>query len=231
MRISLCVPALNEEKYIHHVLDSVRRQTRSPDEIVVVVGGSDASAELSRAAGALVVQQQSRGVSGARLEAFAAASGDLLASTDADTCLADDWLARVEENLSRPGVVACYGPVHLLDGQLVGERFDRLAFSFFMRLNQLAGKPHLNGMNFACRRDAYEAVGGFRPELVTAEDVDLGLRLKEVGKVIWDPRMIVHTSARRLRGMGPLQFLRHHAGNYLRIHVTGRSSDRFEAYR
>ncbi len=231
MRISLCVPAMDEEQYIHHVFDSVARQTRAPDEIVVVDGGSDATADICRAAGAIVVRQQSRGVSGARREGFAAATGDLLASTDADTHLTDRWIERVAENLSRPGVVACYGPVHLMDGRLVSPAVDRAGFSLFMRLNHLVGKPHLNGMNFACRRDAYEAVGGFRPELVTAEDVDLGLRLRPVGEVVWDPQMIVLTSARRLQGMGTLKFLRHHAGNYMRMYATGESSDNFEPYR
>ena len=230
-RITLCFPALNEEKYVHHVLDSLARQTRPADEVIVVAAGTDRTAEICAAAGARVVRQVGTGVSGARLEGFAVATGDHIASTDADTHLTPRWLERVEANLERPGVVACYGPVHLLDGRVVHHRIDRAGLHLFMRLNHAVGKPHLMGMNFACRRDAYEAVGGFRPELVTAEDVDLGLRLREVGEIVWDPHMLVLTSARRLRGMGPFDFFRHHAMNYVKMYATGRSSDNFEPYR
>lgn len=231
MKISVCVPALNEEKYIHHVLSSVERQTRPPDELVVVCAGTDRTEELCQQAGARTVRQVGRGVSGGRKEGFAAATGDLIGSTDADTHLDRQWTAAVEYNLTQPDVVACYGPVYLFDGSLVSEAFDRRAFRLFMRLNHLAGKPHLVGMNFACRRDAYEAVGGFNEELVTAEDVDLGLRLREVGRIVWDPEMVVYTSARRLNGMGPMGFLRHHTLNYVRLHATGRSSDNFTPFR
>jgi peptidoglycan-N-acetylglucosamine deacetylase len=231
LRITLCFPALNEEKYVHHVLDSVAQQTRPPDEVIVVAAGTDRTVEICAAAGVRVVHQVSKGVSGARLEGFAVATGDLIASTDADTRLVPDWLERVEANLSRPGVVACYGPVELLDGHLVHRNIDRAGLHLFMRLNHAAGRPHLMGMNFACRRDAYEAIGGFRAELVTAEDVDLGLRLREVGQIVWDTRMLVLTSARRLRGMGTVQFLRHHTVNYMKMYATGQSSDNFEPYR
>jgi glycosyltransferase involved in cell wall biosynthesis len=230
-RITLCFPALNEEKYVHHVLDSLARQTRPADEVIVVAAGTDHTAEICAQAGARVIRQISKGVSGARLEGFAAATGDYIASTDADTRLTPNWLERVEADLEPADVVACYGPVQLLDGRVIHHRIDRAGMHLFMRLNHAIGKPHLAGMNFACRRDAYEAIGGFRPELVTAEDVDLGLRLREVGRVVWDPHMLVYTSARRLRGMGTLGFFRHHATNYVRMYATGQSSDNFEPYR
>src|SRR6186713_688494 len=98
MRIAVCVPALNEEKYIHHVLTSVERQTRPPDELVVVAAGTDRTESMCRHWGARVFRQRSRGVAGARKESFAHARAELLGCTDADTHLDRRWAERVEAN-------------------------------------------------------------------------------------------------------------------------------------
>ena len=66
---------------------------------------------------------------------------------------------------------------------------------------------------------------------LTPEMVATLRRLRQVGRVVWDPHMLVLTSARRLRGMGTLAFFRHHATNYVRMYATGQSSDNFEPYR
>ncbi|MEO5988968.1 MAG: glycosyl transferase family 2, partial [Candidatus Eisenbacteria bacterium] len=51
-----------------------------------------------------------------------------------------------------------------------------------------------------CTRDAYDAVGGFRPEPLF-EDVDMATRLARVGRLI-RLRQAVTTSARRFKGNG-----------------------------
>jgi hypothetical protein len=54
-----------------------------------------------------------------------------------------------------------------------------------------------------CRRDAYEAAGGFRP-LPICDDLDLVRRLRGAGRFVIRPEVTV-TSARRYRARGPLR--------------------------
>ncbi len=87
-------------------LESLGRQHRPPDEIVVVDNGSsDQSAEVARAAGARVVPQPVRGIPSAASTGYDAATGDIIARIDADTICPPAWLARIERRFARePGL-------------------------------------------------------------------------------------------------------------------------------
>lgn len=105
-RLSVVIPAFREEGRIAATVATVRSALRdvSPLEIVVVDDGSgDQTAEEARAAGAdaVLAQQQNRGKGAAVRAGMLAASGRVVAFTDADLSYAPDQLAtllaRVEE--------------------------------------------------------------------------------------------------------------------------------------
>ncbi|MCG7284888.1 glycosyltransferase family 2 protein [Cellulomonas sp. ACRRI] len=112
LRISVVVPARDEEDRLPRCLASLAAQTRLPDEVVVVDNAStDATARLAAAAGARVVHEAERGIWPAAAAGYDAATGDVIARVDADTVLPPDWLARVEALLTDdPGCAAVTGP-------------------------------------------------------------------------------------------------------------------------
>ncbi|MBI4516678.1 MAG: glycosyltransferase family 2 protein [Deltaproteobacteria bacterium] len=88
-RVTVVIPAYNEEVAVRDVIAEVREHLRQHDleaEIVVVDdGSSDATAGSARAAGARVIQHRSnRGYGAALKTGIAAASNDLIAIIDAD---------------------------------------------------------------------------------------------------------------------------------------------------
>lgn len=95
----------------------------------------------------------------------------------------------------------------------------------------MMGKPNLSGQNSAVRKSAYIQVGGFNEKLTTAEDVDLGLRIKKIGKVKYRQGVKAYTSARRLLSYGIRRFLAHHIKNYFGIIFKGKAQDDFEPIR
>ncbi|WP_425146461.1 glycosyltransferase [Deinococcus sp.] len=227
MRLTVVVPARNEEQSLPALLAALHAQTRPADEIIVVDNGSrDRSAQVAAQGGARVLSCPTPGVAYARQMGLAAALGDWIASTDADSLPAPDWLARIEQGVqARPGTVALYGPMQFLPlaGRVgpLGARLSGIGYRAFLGVMAALGQPNCAGANMACSRAAALLAGGYPPTLAR-EDVLLGLALQRLGAVRYLPDMWVHTSARRLnRGWGP--FLWTHIRN-----LAGRTSGYFD---
>jgi len=194
--ISVIVPAYNCETTIRACIESLLTQSRAPDEIVVVDDGSrDGTADaVSKYPAKLVRLARNAGPGVARNEGAKIASGDILAFTDSDCVAPSDWLARIERELQDEGIVAVTGGYAgtLVDG------FLPLLQHLVLRERQASLPDEIASTitsNFACRRRAFEAVGGFplycrrrdsqRP-VWGNEDEELGFRLTRAGgRIRW----------------------------------------------
>ena len=190
LRISVVIPALDEERSIAAAIQSVREDAA---EVVVVDGGSrDATTTVAAAAGARVLLQP--GGRGIQLDHGARhATGDWLLFLHADTRLEAGW-ARAMAGL---------------DARVVGGAFrfavdsPRAAFRLIeagVRLRcALLRLPYGDQALFA-RRAAYTACGGF-PPYPLMEDVAFVRRLRDVGPLAFlSPRAF--TSGRRWERRG-----------------------------
>ncbi len=223
MKISVVIPALNEEKYIERTLKVISEQ--SPYEIIVVDNGStDKTAEIASKY-AKVVREHRRGVALARDYGWRVAKGDVIAFTDADTVVAENWIEEIEDSLNS-NAVAVYGPVYLFDGNFLENFLAKYGFTLFLLINHYIIAPHFSGQNFAVKRRALEKIGGFNTELKTAEDVDLSRRLhkKYRGRIVFNKNLRVFTSARRLRA-GYVRFFVHHIKNYFKMLLFKRAEE------
>jgi len=208
VRVSIIVPTFHEEAGMEGFLGQFDRQTmpRSDFEIIVVDGGSeDRTREVAARYADRVILQTSEGVGGARNDGVAAAQADVVATTDADCLLPEAWLERIARHFEDPGVVAVVGP----DGPLEAGWKARLVFFLvrgIVRLAAMAGVYTTGGGNSAFRKEAFLAIGGYRP-LPHSDDVDLGLRIRARGRVVYDPALFVRFSVRRLEKHGYLRTL------------------------
>ncbi|MBB6099786.1 glycosyltransferase involved in cell wall biosynthesis [Deinobacterium chartae] len=204
MRISVVIPAFNEEAYLPRTLEALRRQRRPADEVIVVDNGSsDQTAALARAWGARVVRCDTPGVAYARQAGLEAARFEWVASTDADSEPAEDWLEQLEAHAQ--GMVALYGPLQLTGVPYPTVWLASVVYGLFLAVCRAAGRPNLAGANMAFRRDAALAAGGY-PPVEAREDVLLGYRLQKAGPVRFVPTARVRTSGRKLAS-GALPFL------------------------
>src|SRR6267143_4386231 len=104
MRISIVVPAFNEERLFADSLRSVRCAMEAfaergwPAELIVCDNNSDdRTAEIARAAGAKVVFEPVNQISRARNRGAAAATGDWLVFVDADSFPSRELFAEVAQ--------------------------------------------------------------------------------------------------------------------------------------
>lgn len=203
-RISVVIPAYNEETMIGACLRAVLSQSRAADEVIVVDNNSsDRTAEilLEFAADVVVLHEQRQGVQHARNRGMNAATGDIIVRIDADTRLPAGHLAEVEATFADPSVHAATGPVHYYDVVMprVVARGDALVRGIWTVPN--GRLDWIFGANMAIRRPAWQAVAAtLCADERFHEDLDLGLHLRESGfSVIYARRLVAGTSSRRVR--------------------------------
>lgn len=194
--ISVIVPALNEEKDLGACLRRLSCQCVKEDyEIIVVDGGSkDCTVSLAKKHAELVIPQKSRGIGGARRDGAAAARGDKLAFTDADTLVSPEWLSEISSNLI--GWDACTGPVIYPQSNIRSEIIE--SWRILYRLLSVSNFHYIIGSNMAIRANDYWRAGG-HSEISLLDDYDLSLKLFRVGATVrYDPVQTVYTSSRRV---------------------------------
>ena len=225
MRVTVVIPAYNEEELLPACLDSLARQDyEGAIEVVVVDNGStDATASIARSRGVRVVAETERGYSRALATGFAVATGDVIASTDADTVVPEGWISRlVAEYRSRPEVVAVGGEIVFCDPNLKARLFTRGLLPLLNRADRRCPEgPHLWGANFSVLKCAFEAAGGWNLDFNLQVDTELSERLRGYGRVVLLEDLPVFTSSRRWnRMLGRSLFL--YATNFLSLELRGR---------
>jgi len=205
--ISVVIPTYNEEKNIEACLEAINAQTlpRSEFEVIIVDWHSkDRTAEIAQKLGAKVIQQTSKGVGGARNDGFAVAKGDILVTTDAD-CIPDPrWLESVKRNF-QSGIVGAFGPQVPVEDDLRA----KIVFKFMdwsACLCSVLNIIYMGGPNSSFRKDAFNKISGYSA-LPSFDDVEIGFRLKRLGKIAYDPGMVVKASARRFNKYGYMRTL------------------------
>ncbi|TFU17674.1 glycosyltransferase family 2 protein [Thermus tengchongensis] len=212
MRISVVIPAHNEEAYLPQCLEAVLAQSLPPFEVIVVDNAStDRTREVAEAFGVRVVYCAKKGVAHARQAGLLAARGEWVAMTDADSLPTPTWLQALAERA--PGAVALYGPLRFYGVSAWEAALSEWGYRAFLRLMALLGRPNLAGANMMVLKEAALRAGGF-PEVEAREDVLLGWKLRDLGLVRYVPEALVLTSARRLKG-GWGRFLLRQARNLL----------------
>jgi peptidoglycan-N-acetylglucosamine deacetylase len=198
MKISVVIPAYNEEKYLPKTVTSLLNLKRKPDEVVVVDGGStDKTSEVAQKAGAKVIIVKHRGIGYARQQGLKVAVGDIVAFTDADTVVPPDWLEKIEKTLSQKGVVGVFGTFRVPDGWWLYRGYINFIQPALNQIYYWFGVPMAPGQNIAFLRQTAFDVGGFPEDFKIAEDIEMAKRLMQKGKVVFRQDLIVLSSGRR----------------------------------
>jgi hypothetical protein len=199
-QVSVIIPTYNRGALIGQAIDSLLGQTRVPDEIIVIDGGStdrtpEVLARYDRPVQA-ILQPTNQGRSAARNMGLQTARGELIAFLDSD-----DWLPpesierRVHYFETHPDVGLVYADAHLVGPE--GEDFE--LFSEYYPVSHPSGMvlPELAQRNFVVLPSVMVrrvCLGGaiFNEELDHSEDYDLWLRLAVHCSFAYIPEPLVY---------------------------------------
>ncbi|MES2315054.1 MAG: glycosyltransferase family A protein [Patescibacteria group bacterium] len=207
-KISLCIPAYNEEKAIAECLSYVTRNAGGKfHEILVINNAStDQTAEVAASIpGVRVVDEPKKGLVMARQRAYIEATGDILAFIDADTRMPSGWYEKIVSGFaSDPKVVCVSGPYRYYDCPVWHQWATTLSWTLFAYpIYKLITGYLVVGGNFAISKKALDLMGGFDTTIAFySEDTDIARRVAKVGKVRFMLDLKMPSSGRRFVGQG-----------------------------
>lgn len=207
MAISIVIATFNRAALLRITLDHLRCQAYERDDEVIVVDNAstdDTAQVIARAQEDFPVRflgllERTSGKTPALITGITAASGDVLALTDDDVVVADDWLTSIRGTFRDAPVDLIGGRVepvwerpaprwlHVEDGERYSMLASPLALLHYGPAQPL-GQRTAVGANLAIRREVLNALGGFDPHLgrragtlLCGEDHDLCLRATSAG--------------------------------------------------
>ena len=214
MKISIIVPAYNEEKLIAETLQRIitamaafLERGWSSELIVCDNNSTDQTAELALAGGAQLVFEPINQIGRARNRGAASAKGDWLLFIDADSHpsaeLFRDMIAAIERGNCLAG-----GSTIRLDGPGRLARWSTKLWNLISRSTRA-----LAGSFIFCNAEAFRQIGGFNQELFASEELDLTRRLKKLARPSGKRIVILHnhplaTSARKFHLYSGWEYLR-----------------------
>jgi len=219
-KITLAIPAYNEENYIGTCLDyAIKNSDGGFFEILVIDNAStDKTAEVAgKFPGVRVVREEKKGLTRARQRAFEEMRGDVLAFVDSDTRMPKGWCATVRSEFSKdPKLAALSGPYIYYDITKFQQFLVRLYWIFLGVPVYFVLHYMVVGGNFAIRKTVLEKMHGFDTTIeFYGEDTNIARRAHEFGKVKFNLKFSMYTSGRRLVGQGLMKTSLLYIANYI----------------
>jgi glycosyltransferase involved in cell wall biosynthesis len=186
------MPVHNAEFYLEEAVESILGQTFTDFEFIIVDDGStDQSLRIlqryARQDDRIVLTSRpNTGIVGALNEGLSMARGGLIARMDGDDVSMPDRFSRQVERLRRaPDCVVLGCRVLLIDpdGAPICETNKETSHEAIDAAHISRRGGAISHPAAMMRREALEAVGGYREEYPCAQDFDLFLRLAEIGRL------------------------------------------------
>jgi hypothetical protein len=199
--VSVVLPVWNGERFLAEAVESVLSQTLDTIELLLIDDGStDATADIAhvftrRDPRVRVIRIDRRGIAHALNAGIVQARGRYVARMDADDISCPSRLQKQIAYLdANADCVAVGSAVAVID-----ERGDHVGTRTFPEHHERITEKLINGWSNAIahptvvmRREALLAVGGYRADRVPSEDLDLWIRLSQIGKLANVSEQLLH---------------------------------------
>jgi glycosyltransferase involved in cell wall biosynthesis len=214
VKISIVIPAFNEEKLIAGTLLSIKNAGAAfaeigwETELIVCNNNStDRTGELAREAGATVVFEPVNQIGRARNTGAAAATGYWLLFVDADSHPSRELFADVARAIQSGRYLAGGSTVLLDKSHPVASQIARI----WNLISRTGG--YLAGSFIFCETSAFRELGGFDHRLYATEELELTRRLKKLARQRGRRLVILHrhplvTSARKAHLYSPWEYIK-----------------------
>lgn len=234
--ISIVVIALNEEKRIVPCIESLRNQTfKGKFEIILADGYSeDRTVELALPLVDGLILEKNRNCAFERNAGSLLARGKIITFCDSDSVIPSDWLEKIWRHFDKPEEkqpIGVYGASGFHDSNWFENRFILQVMRCYALLQKSLGRFAPANSNYAFQRSVWLKLDGMDTRFKTSEDHEFFSRACKLGKIAFDPWLVVYTSARRVKKMGYLGFIAFQSKVGYMFYHEGKSFEEYEDIR
>jgi len=202
LKISLIIPAYNEEKYIEACLEhAIKNSNGKLHEIIVVNNAStDKTEEITQKyLGVKVVREDKKGITYARQRGFMESTGNILANIDADTQMPEGWIDQIIFEFKQNKKIVCLsGPYVYYDIPKFKSFLIKIYWILSIPIYWMIGYMAVGG-NYVIKRETLEKMNGYDTNIeFFGEDTNTARRASKFGKVKFKLKFAMYTSGRRL---------------------------------
>lgn len=215
-KVSVLVPAYNEEHYITQTLEAVMQQDYPFYEVIVVDNAStDATAHKVRNfinkhpyKNVQLVCEMNKGTGFARECGRQAATGEIIAQLDADCLPSTDWISKGVQLLTSKNLVAITGPYYYYESPFIVKSVTLISqLTIVKMMNVLAQWFNRGGViiggNAFIKASVLEKAGGYNTALsFYGDDVDIAQNVSKFGRILFANKLLMKTSSRRYSAQG-----------------------------
>jgi glycosyltransferase involved in cell wall biosynthesis len=209
-KVSFIIPALNEEKRIATIIDSIKKLDQDYNYEIIVAddNSTDKTKEIAKRMGAVVITNNKdapKTIANGRNTGASLASGEIFIFCDADTAIRDpnNFLAEVLSVFENSNIVGGAPRLCILpDETNWKDKIFHYFYNIIVRLSLITRAPVCGGQCQIIRGSSFREVQGYNVNIVHGEDSDLFRRLRKTGKLHYFSKHIVFESARRYRHFG-----------------------------
>jgi glycosyltransferase involved in cell wall biosynthesis len=216
-KVSVIIPAYNEEKYIIKTLEALLLQDYPHFEVLVVNNAStDRTAEVvasfiyhrNLTFRFRLLHERRQGTQFARECGRRAANGDIIAQLDADCLPPVNWISNGVDLLSSLNVAAVAGPYDYFDSQFFVRTLTYLSQVLILQpLNRVVQVFRKGGVilggNVFIHASVLEHSGGYNTALTFyGDDVDIAQKVSRYGHILFTRKIMVRSSSRRYSANG-----------------------------
>ena len=223
--LSIIIPALDEEKHLPLLLDSIKKQDFKNYEIIVADANSeDKTAEIAKRYGCKVVKGglPAKG----RNKGAKIAKGDLFLFLDADMILPSNFLTDILKKFYNKRLDIATFPL-LFSGNNIDSFVSKL-YNFWAKATQKV-LPHAFGGTLLVKKNVHEFLKGFDEEIKLAEDHIYARKAKKIARFAYLKTKPVLTSNRRFEKDGRFKtYFRYFLAEFYTVSLGPIKSDIFK---
>ena len=252
MKVSVIIPAYNEEKCIIAIIKAIIVQSYIDYEVIIVDNNSTDSTwvKTTKYLSSIypknvvnneddfrcdisginfhVVKEYERGTNNAREKGRSIATGEILAFADADCMPYPDWISSGVNLFKSRNVAAASGAYFFYDDTIIRSFISLytqiLLYKPISYILQLFNRGGIiNGGNIFILSNVFNKLGGFNTDLsFYGDDVDTAIRASKCGKVLFSTYITMPTSSRRFKELGYSKTNKKNISVYLKM-IFGKS--------
>jgi len=232
--LSVVVIALNEEKRIKDCLESIRSQDFGGSlEIILADGNSeDSTVEIAKPLVDGIIIEKNKNCAFERNAGSLLARAPIIAFADSDSIIGKNWAKEIMKTfIDSKHTIAVFGVSGIHDAGKLEKKLSRSIMASYAGYCYFTGTFAPANSNYAFRAWAWKKADGMDTSYITCEDHEFFSRVSKLGKVVFNPKLVVYTSARRVKKMGYLKFLKFQLQNAKKFYKNGEIAKEYENIR